>query len=73
MAARRLPARHRAWLRRTNCFSFNQIESGQGSTDDISSGTRMGVVEFLIYGALSLWGPPLLLTAYLMSPIKARQ
>ena len=33
----------------------------------------MGVVEFLIYGALSLWGPPLLLTAYLLSPIKARQ
>lgn len=25
----------------------------------------MDVVEFIIHGALSLWGPPVLLTAYL--------
>lgn len=33
----------------------------------------MDVVELVIYGALSIWGPPLLLTAYLLSPIKSRQ
>jgi hypothetical protein len=33
----------------------------------------MDVVELIIYGAVSLWGPPMLLAAYLLSPIKARQ
>ena len=60
-----------ARLRRTNCFAFNQNESGQSLTSDMSSGTRMDVVELVIYGALAVWGPPLLFTAYLLSPIRS--
>ena len=30
----------------------------------------MDVVEFVIYGLLALWGPPLLFAAYLLRPIK---
>jgi hypothetical protein len=30
----------------------------------------MDVVELIIYGALAVWGPPLLLVAYLLRPIK---
>lgn len=31
----------------------------------------MDVVELVIYGALAVWGPPLVFTAYLLSPIKS--
>jgi hypothetical protein len=53
------------------CFQPDRIWASLAN--DISSGTRMDVVEFIIYGALSLWGPPMLLTAYLLSPIKVKQ
>jgi hypothetical protein len=33
----------------------------------------MDVVELMIYGALAVWGPPLLFAAYLLRPIRSRQ
>jgi hypothetical protein len=30
----------------------------------------MDVVDLVIYGALAVWGPPLLLVAYLMRPVR---
>jgi hypothetical protein len=33
----------------------------------------MDVVELVIYGALAVWGPPLLLMAYLLRPMRSRQ
>ena len=57
-------------VQRTNGFAFIACESRQSFDNDMSLGMSMDVVEFVIYGLLALWGPPLLFAAYLLRPIK---
>jgi hypothetical protein len=59
-------------VRRTIDFALKYWESYQTGAIDHDVGTSMSVGEIVLYTALLIWGPPLIVVGFLMRPSRRR-